>query len=155
MSKVLKFDDTYVPIEKISSCTISRDLDFDMGTKIKYTLSIKVDGGMTHNVITGVEDKSLLETFILDKLYGNSDGVISYGETPLTVKEKEIRKEKIARDKEDENKPDKFEEVKQEKVEETPNVEMVAVDSKKNLNKEEIKEIFENAKKKGSKKKGD
>ena len=124
MARVLKFDDIYVPVDKISSCTISKDFTFGVGTKDKYTLSVKVDGGITYNVITGVEDKSLLETFILDKIWGNADGVLTYDETPLTAE-----------------------------VIEDEQIELVPVDKKEPLTKEEIKEVFNKAKK--NKKKGD
>ena len=153
MARVLKFDDIYVPVDKISSCTISKDFAFGIGTKDKYTLSVKVDGGITYNVITGVEDKSLLETFILDKIWGNADGVLTYDETPLTAEENKVRKEKIKKDKEDEKKPDEFKEEKKEEVIEDEQIKLVPVDKKEPLTKEEIKEVFNKAKK--NKKKGD
>lgn len=153
MAKVLKFGDIYVSVDKISSCIISKDFTFGAGIKDKYTLSIKVDGGVTYNVISGVEKKSLLEAFILEKIWGNTDGVLVYDETPLTIQENKIRKEKIKKDKEEANKPDEFKEEKNENVVKEEQIELAPVDKKEPLTKEEIKEIFDKAKK--SKNKGD
>ena len=153
MSKILEFDDTFVSVDKISSCTIVKDLAFDIGSKVKYTLTIKTDSGMNYNVISGVEDKEQLRNFIFDSIYGNADGVISYEETPITKEEASVRAKKIKKDKKESQEPDEFKEEVKEKSGEQPDIELAEIEAKESLTKEKVDEVFEKAKK--GKKKGD
>ena len=94
MTKILRFNGSYVPLNSVSFFGIRMELGFINPMEKKYNLIFRTTDGTTHTLVSGAESMEILEEFLEKEIFCDECMYIEYKETKDLIKESNTRKEK-------------------------------------------------------------